>query len=47
MGNENSQITFPIKTNTYNNKMKISNKKIKNKDILTKPTEQKTKSYIN
>ena len=43
MGNENSQITFPIKSNTYNNKMKINNKKIKNKDILNKPIDQKIK----
>ena len=34
MGNENSEITFPIESNNHYNKIKINSKKIKNRDIL-------------
>ena len=47
MGNENSQITFPIQNNNHNNKMKIYNKKIKTKDISNKPIYAKNKNQKN
>ena len=43
MGNENSQITFPIESNNHYNKVKANNKKIKNKEILFKHYENKDK----
>ena len=43
MGNENSQITFPIESNNHYHKMKSNNKKIKYKDIPFKPYESKDK----
>lgn len=47
MGNENSEITFPIESNNHYNKIKINTKKIKNKDILNKPNEPKNKNQKN
>ena len=43
MGNENSQITFPIESNNHYNKMKSNNKKIKYKETPLKPYEKKDK----
>ena len=43
MGNENSQITFPIESSNHYKKMKLNNKKIKYKDIPFKPYENKDK----
>lgn len=44
MGNENHQITFPIQNNNNDNKVRISNKKIKAKDNVIKQTESKNKN---
>ena len=47
MGNENSQITFPIESSNYYNKVKTNNKKIKYKEIPFKPYENKDKKRKN
>ena len=47
MGNENSQITFPIQNNNHNNKMKKNNKKLKTKDIPNKSIDTKNKNLKN
>ena len=47
MGNENSQITFPIEPNSNYNKIKINNKKIKYKIISNRPIENKLKNQKN
>ena len=47
MGNENSQITFPIESNNHHNKVKINSKKIKYKEIPSKPYESKDKKRKN
>ena len=47
MGNENSEITFPIESNNHYNKIKINSKKIKNRDILNKPNDPKNKNQKN
>ena len=44
MGNENSEITFPIENNSYYSKIKINSKKNKNRDILNKPIDLKKKN---
>ncbi len=47
MGNENSEITFPIENNNHYNKIKINSKKSKNRDIFNKPIDLKNKNPKN